>query len=144
MLTTDMIEIIHAYPLGLVASIRPDGWPAVSPKGTFFLIRPEQIACAHIRSPKTFRNIQQNSHVEVNFVDILSRIAVRFEARAQYIALADADSFITTAFRAAWADFEPIANGFCLGRGSNFLLMYLLGSARIFVCSHLPAYHKFS
>ena len=42
MLTTDMIEIIQAYPLGLVASIRPDGRPAVSPKGTFFLIRPEQ------------------------------------------------------------------------------------------------------
>ena len=53
MLTTDMIEIIQAYPLGLVASIRPDGRPAVSPKDTFFLIRPEQIACAHIRSPKT-------------------------------------------------------------------------------------------
>ena len=79
MLTTDMIEIIQAYPLGLVASIRPNGRPAVSPKGTFFLIRPEQIACAHIRAPKTVRNIQQNSHVEVNFVDILSRIAVRIE-----------------------------------------------------------------
>ena len=114
MLTTDMIEIIQAYPLGLVASIRPDGRPAVSPKGTFFLIRPEQIACAHIRSPKTVRNIQQNSHVEVNFVDILSRIAVRIEARAQYIALADADNFITTAFRAVWADFEPIVNGFII------------------------------
>lgn len=39
MLTTDMIEIIQAYPLGLVASIRSDGWPAVSPKGTFFLVQ---------------------------------------------------------------------------------------------------------
>jgi len=111
MLTSEMIEIIQAYPLGLVASITPDGRPAVSPKGTFFLIRRDQLACAHIRSPNTVRNIQHNPHVEINFIDILSRIAVRIEAKAQYTALQDADIFIKKAFQAIWADYEEIAQG---------------------------------
>ena len=39
---------------------------------------------------------------------------MRIEARAQYIALADADNFITTEFRAVWAGLELIANGFII------------------------------
>lgn len=114
MLDRSMRNIIQDYPLGLVASVTPQGRPAVSPKGTFFILNPQQIACAHIRSPKTVRNIQLNPHVQINFIDILARRAVRIEATAHYTKLEDADSDLIAAFRMLWADYEAVTKGMIL------------------------------
>jgi len=114
MLNTQMVQIIQDYPLGLVATITAEGRPAVSPKGTFFVTSATQIACAHIRSPKTIQNIQHHPHVEINFIDILTRQAVRIEASACYVRFDDAESLLKSAFRNIWADFEPITKGFMI------------------------------
>ncbi len=50
-LTDDMKRIVREQPLGYVASIAPDGAPAVSPKATFIVIDDNTIAYGDIRSP---------------------------------------------------------------------------------------------
>ena len=77
MLTTEMKELIAKFPLGFVATVCPDGTPAVSPKGTFLVLDDQTIAYSDIRSPGTRRNPTANPGVDVNFIDPFRRIAVR-------------------------------------------------------------------
>lgn len=83
MLTPAMKQLIATFPLGFVATITPDGAPAVSPKGTFVVLDDTTIAFADIRSPGTRRNLMANPAVEVNFIDPLKRKAVRVAGTAQ-------------------------------------------------------------
>ena len=77
MLTAEMKDLIATFPLGFVATVRPDGTPAVSPKGTFQIMDDRTIAYSDIRSPGTRRNLRANPAVEVNFIDPFRRIALR-------------------------------------------------------------------
>ncbi len=77
MLNAEMKDLIATFPLGFVATITPDGAPAVSPKGTFLVLDDQRIAYSDIRSPGTRRNLSANPAVEVNFVDPFRRMAVR-------------------------------------------------------------------
>ena len=52
-----MKELIAKFPLGFVATVCPDGTPAVSPKGTFLVLDDQTIAYSDIRSPGTRRNL---------------------------------------------------------------------------------------
>jgi uncharacterized protein len=83
MLTEDMKFLIAAYPLGFVASVNKDGTPNLSPKGTFVVINDRQLVFGHIRSPGTVGNIAARPTIEINFLDVLSRKAVRVRGRAQ-------------------------------------------------------------
>ena len=85
MLTSDMKRIIEEQRLGFVATAAPDGTPNVSPKGTFIVLDDTTIAFGEIRSPGTFRNLQANPRIEVNFVDPFVRKGYRFAGRANVV-----------------------------------------------------------
>ena len=57
MLTDAMRQLIEENTVGLVATVTPDGAPAVSPKGTTVILDERTIAFGDIRSPQTVRNI---------------------------------------------------------------------------------------
>jgi len=82
MLTPDMTTLLATFPLGFVATVTPEGTPAVSPKGTFIVLDHARIAFADIRSPATRRNLAANPAVEVNFIDPFKRKAVRVAGTA--------------------------------------------------------------
>ncbi|TMJ39123.1 MAG: pyridoxamine 5'-phosphate oxidase family protein [Alphaproteobacteria bacterium] len=82
MLTDEMKSIIATYPLGFVASVNEDGTPNLSPEGTFVVLNDTQLVFGHIRSPGTIANIARRPVIEVNFLDVLARKAVRLRGRA--------------------------------------------------------------
>lgn len=84
-LTEPMKRLIQNYSAGAVATINEDGTPAVSPKATFVVIDDGCIAFGNIRSPGTIANIRLCPEVEVNFIDVLTRRAVRVKGRAEII-----------------------------------------------------------
>jgi uncharacterized protein len=83
MLTDEMKSIIGTYPLGFVASVNEDGTPNLSPKGTFVVLNDTQLVFGHIRSPGTMANIAKRPTIEVNFLDVRARKAVRLRGRAR-------------------------------------------------------------
>lgn len=85
-LNEPMKRIIRNYNAGSVATVNDDGSPAVSPKATFVIIDDSCIAYGDIRSPGTSANLIKRPAVEVNFIDILARLAVRVKGSAQVVA----------------------------------------------------------
>ena len=77
MLTAPMKSLIATFPLGFVATVTSKGMPAVSPKGTFLVLDDQRIAYSDIRSPGTRQNLTANPALEVNFIDLFKRKAVR-------------------------------------------------------------------
>jgi uncharacterized protein len=84
-LTPSMCALIKAYSAGCVGSVNDDGTPSVSPKATFLVIDGGTIAFGDIRSPGTVYNLRARPAVEVNFVDVLTRRAVRVCGRATVV-----------------------------------------------------------
>ncbi|WP_161991484.1 pyridoxamine 5'-phosphate oxidase family protein [Rhizobium rhizogenes] len=85
MITFEMRTLIERNSIGLVATVTPDGKPAVSPKGTCVVIDATTIIFGDIRSPNTVRNIKRNPDVEIVYVDVFSRKACRLAGKARYI-----------------------------------------------------------
>ena len=85
MLTSEMRSLISENTIGLVATVTPEGKPAVSPKATSVVLSPSEIAFLDIRSPKTRRNKKANPNVELNYVDIFRRKACRLTGIATYV-----------------------------------------------------------
>ena len=85
MLTSNMKRIIRENTIGLIATVTPDGFPAVSPKATTVILDKNHIAFCDIRSPKTRRNIEKNPCVEANYIDVFRRQACRLKGVATYI-----------------------------------------------------------
>ena len=84
MITAAIRQIIDDNTIGLVATIAPDGSPAVSPKATMVIIDATTIAFCDLRSPQTVRNIRLNPAVALNFIDVFSRKAARVKGHATY------------------------------------------------------------
>ena len=105
-LTAPMKRLIANYNAGAVATINEDGTPAVSPKATFVVVDDGCIAFGNIRSPGTVANIQARPDVEVNFIDILTRRAVRVRGRAEIVDKeSEAGQRLLPAFREFWAPY---------------------------------------
>ena len=108
-LTEPMKRLIDNYKAGAVATINADGTPAVSPKATFVIINDSCIAYGDIRSPRTAANIRARPAVEVNFIDVLTRRAVRIKGQAEVV---DKDSEqglqLLPAFEAQWAPYLAV------------------------------------
>ena len=85
MISAEAKRIIRDFPLGVVASVAPDGTPAASPKGTFLVLDDRTIAYGDIRSPGTRRNLEANPACEVVFVDPFLRKGVRLRGDADII-----------------------------------------------------------
>ena len=81
-LTEEMQRVVLEQRLGYVATVCPDGTPNVSPKGTVTVWDEEHLFFAHIRSPQTITNLQENAAVEVNVVDVMGRRGFRFKGTA--------------------------------------------------------------
>lgn len=81
-LTEQMRRVVTEQSLGFVATVRPDGTPAVSPKGTTRVWGDSQLVFLHLYSPGTVANLAANPAVEVNVVDPIRRKGWRFSGRA--------------------------------------------------------------
>ena len=111
MLTEAMIDLIETYTIGCVATVCPDGAPAVSPKATFLVLDDQTIAFANIRSPQTVENLRSRPEVEVIFLDIFSRVGCRIRGLARYILQADVEPHIQARFKDQWPDFYELIQG---------------------------------
>ena len=85
-LNEPMQQIIRNYNAGSVATVNADGSPAVSPKATFVVIDERRIAYGNIRSPGSSENLLRRPAVEVVFIDVLARLAVRIKGTAEVVA----------------------------------------------------------
>lgn len=108
MLTAEMRAIIEAYPLGFVASVNTDGTPNLSPKGTFVVRDASHLVFGNIRSPGTLANISTRSAVEINFLDVLARKAVRVSGTARIIRKSDAEFASLFALMAQWEGYTQL------------------------------------
>ena len=80
-----MEKLIKENTIGLVATVTPDGYPAVSPKATTIVLDSTHLAFIDLRSPKTKRNMKANPFVELNYIDVSRRQACRIKGKATYI-----------------------------------------------------------
>ncbi len=101
-----MKQIIRNFNAGAVATVNDDGSPSVSPRATFVIIDDRCIAYGNIRSPGTSANLRQRPAVEVSFIDVLARLAVRVRGRAQVVEKNSADGKnLVAQFEPLWADY---------------------------------------
>ena len=104
----ECLDLIRRFPLGLVATVTPDGRPAVSPKGTFLVRNAGELAFGEIRSPGTLRNLRANPALEINFVDPFLRKAVRVQGEARLLDRASPDyASLLPEFAAKWPALAP-------------------------------------
>jgi predicted pyridoxine 5'-phosphate oxidase superfamily flavin-nucleotide-binding protein len=82
-LTDDMKRVVEEQQLGFVATVRPDGSPNLSPKGTTAVWDDDHLVFADICSPDTVANLASNPAIEINVVDPLSRKGYRFKGTAR-------------------------------------------------------------
>lgn len=83
-LDDDMKRVVREQRLGFVASVRPDGTPNLSPKGTTAVWDDEHLVFLDIASPGTVANIEAgNTVLEVNVVDPIRRKGYRFKGPAE-------------------------------------------------------------
>ncbi|ODU06092.1 MAG: hypothetical protein ABS81_05615 [Pseudonocardia sp. SCN 72-86] len=84
-ITQDMVEAIESAKLMFVATVRPDGTPNLSPKGSVRVLDPEHLIFADIASPQTVTNLRTNPAIEVNAVDFIARKGFRFRGTAEIL-----------------------------------------------------------
>ncbi|MEM9107778.1 MAG: pyridoxamine 5'-phosphate oxidase family protein [Pseudomonadota bacterium] len=105
MLTPEMLRLINDHPAGMVASINENGTPSVSPKATFVVFDEQNLAFGNLRSPGTLANLRRNASVEVCFIDVLARKAVRVTGTGSIIAKAKASRAMLSAFEERWGEY---------------------------------------
>jgi predicted pyridoxine 5'-phosphate oxidase superfamily flavin-nucleotide-binding protein len=77
-----MKRFVLEQRLGYHATVRPDGTPNLSHKGTTSVYDDEHLFFAEIRSPQTITNLRVNPAIDVNVVDIFARRGYRFRGTA--------------------------------------------------------------
>ena len=112
-LTEPMKRLIETYNAGAVATTNEDGTPAVSPKGTFVVVDDGCIAFGNIRSPGTVANLRSRPGVEVNFIDVLTRRAVRVMRKAEIVEVqSEAGRRLLPVFTERWGEYLDHMHGF--------------------------------
>ena len=81
-LSAEMRRAVEQEQLGFVATVRPDGTPALSPKGTTSVWSDSQLVFLHIHSEGTVANLAVNPAIEINVVDPVARRGWRFRGHA--------------------------------------------------------------
>lgn len=105
-LTDDVQRVVREQSLGFVATVQPDGTPALSPKGTTSVWDAGHLAFLHLYSPNTVDNLRHNPNVEINVVDPIVRKGYRFTGRGRVV-----DS---------GAEYEQILDWFTAQRGGDY------------------------
>ena len=114
MLTTEMKQLISDHSAGMVATVNDSGTPSVSPKATFVIVNDCTIAFGNIRSPGTLANLAKRPAVEVCFIDVLTRKAVRVTGSATIVRKEAAESVLLSAFEALWAPYISYMSAFVI------------------------------
>ncbi len=112
MLTDEMSTLIRNHTAGMVATVNDDGTPSVSPKATFVVLDEKTIAFGNIRSPGTIANLRKRPALEVCFIDVILRKAVRVTGSATIVRKAEANPEMAAAFDALWATYLPHMSAF--------------------------------
>ncbi len=112
MLTAEMKQLISDHTAGSVATINDDGTPSVSPKATFIILDDTTIAFGNIRSPGTVANLKARPAVEVSFLDVILRRAVRVTGTGALVRRDDADAAMADRFTEKYADLVDRMHGF--------------------------------
>ncbi len=112
MLTEEMIKLIRDHSAGMVATVNDDGNASVSPKATFVVLDERSIAFGNIRSPGTLANLRKRPSLEVCFIDVLLRKAVRVTGAATIHRKAAADEELLAAFESLWSPYLPYMSDF--------------------------------
>jgi predicted pyridoxine 5'-phosphate oxidase superfamily flavin-nucleotide-binding protein len=84
-LDDDMRRVVREQRLGFVATVRPDGRPNLSPKGTTIVWDDDHLAFLHIHSPGTVANLRENPAIEINVVDPIVRKGYRFAGEGEVL-----------------------------------------------------------
>ena len=111
MLTPEMTALIRENTLALVATVTPEGEPAVSPKATVVVLGAARLAFSDLRSPGTKRNLAANPACELAFVDVFRRKAVRVRGQGRYHARDTAEFDALMPHFAVWDDLQPRMQG---------------------------------
>ena len=111
MITAEMAHLIRHNTVAFVATVTPEGRPAVSPKATVVIIDERTLAFSNLRSPGTIRNIEANPLVELNFIDVFRRKAVRVGGEARHAARGSARFGELLADFGTWADYADRMKG---------------------------------
>jgi uncharacterized protein len=112
MLTDEMKTLIKDFSGGAVATINDNGTPSVSTKATFVIVDDKTIAFGNLRSPGTVSNLNKRPAIEVCFLDVLKRKAVRVTGQGRLAPIAEADAALRGAFGRDWADYIERMDGF--------------------------------
>ncbi|WP_326568857.1 pyridoxamine 5'-phosphate oxidase family protein [Amycolatopsis rhabdoformis] len=83
LITEDMRRIVEDAMLSYVATVRPDGAPNLSPKGSVRVYDDEHLAFMDMASPGTVANLRRDPRVEVNSIDVVRRRGYRFRGTAE-------------------------------------------------------------
>ncbi len=111
MLTPEMTALIREHPLALVATVTPEGLPAVSPKATVVVLDAARLAFSDLRSPGTKRNLAACPACELVFADVFRRKAVRLGGQGAYHARGTAECDALLPHFAVWEDLQPRMRG---------------------------------
>ncbi len=106
MLTDEMQKLIRDHSAGMVATVNEDGTPAVSPKATFSVLAADRLVFGNIRSPNTLANLRARPAVEVVFIDVVTRKAVRVKGTGHAVRKEDADEVMRAAFAEGWGPYH--------------------------------------
>ena len=88
-LNAEIKQSIERSVLCWLATVSEDGMPNVSPKEIFTDFGEDQIIIANIASPKSVRNIRQQSKVSISFIDILVQKGYQLKGNASIIDRSD-------------------------------------------------------
>ena len=120
MIDPEAKRIIRDFPLGIIASVTPDGAPAASPKGTFLVLDETTLAYGDIRSPGTARNLATTARAEVVFVDPFRRKGVRIAGDSEIIGQDDARfAGLLPKWQAVWGDLSQRVRAIVLIRATR-------------------------
>lgn len=84
-LTDEIKKYLDQSVLCWLATVSSDLEPNVSPKEIFCSYQEEYLLIANIASPKSVKNIKQNAHVCVSFIDIFVQKGYQLKGKAQII-----------------------------------------------------------
>lgn len=105
MLSPEAKLLITNHSAGMVATINKNGTPSVSPKATFVVSSDTTLAFGNIRSPGTIANLKNNSSVEICFIDVVSRKAVRVTGTGTIVPQSEASPELMKLFESAWGPY---------------------------------------
>ncbi|MEV4603453.1 pyridoxamine 5'-phosphate oxidase family protein [Amycolatopsis sp. NPDC049253] len=84
-ISQEMTDVIEEAKLMFVATVRPDGTPNVSPKGSVRVLDPDHLIFMDIASLQTVENLRHQLAIEVNVVDFIARKGFRFRGTAEVL-----------------------------------------------------------